>query len=292
MNNLFIENWFLILIVSGMFSGLSSLYQKISLKDKQIDPITFCIYFQLLVGLLSIPTAFSQPIKIDLNCFSFLTISLMGIVYAAASYLYFYTLKKLEMSEFNILISSSLLLLVFGAYFFLGEKITSLKLIGVCLIILGISLIYIKKTGFSRLGKEHALVILCALISTVASILDKININYFSSAPLYMIFSYFLPAFILIMLNPIKSVKQLLNIQFFKLSLILSIVFNFLSSVLFFKVLQIGSQISLVSPIHHISIVFSVFFGIVFLKESSGWQKKIAGSIIIFIGAFFLKSSI
>lgn len=284
------EKWiFYIIIVSGLFSALSSLFQKISLSKENSDPLAFGLYFQILIGAISIPTAFLQPMKIDFNSASVITILLMAVAYAAATCLYFYALQRVDMSEFNILISSSMLITIIGAFFFLKEQITANKLTGVFLIIVGIALIYIKKSGFSKFGKNHILILLCALLWSVAAVLDKFNLNFFSSPSSYMVFSYLLPALLIFLTNPSRYIKNLSIIKTNKKSLALSVILSYFSTVLFFYALQLGGEISNASPIHHISIVFAVLLGIVLLKEHTGWKHRIIGSIVIFIGTLFLK---
>jgi transporter family protein len=70
------------------------------------------------------------------------------------------------------------------------------------------------------------------------------------------------------------------------LFLILAGVLTCISSLLTFRALKLGDA-SKVSPLERISLVFAIFFAVIFLKEKINWQI-ILGALLMTVGAIII----
>ena len=289
MNHIILD-WYTLAIISSILVSVVGVLQKIALRDQELDTVAFSIYFQFLVGIIALIISIENFGNIRWNIEMLLFIILMGLSYAIASVLYYYSLKRIELSQVKLISATrSLWILLFGLIF-LAEPITLNKLTGVLLITLGIAVVYWQKKGFKKLEIPQLFVMLYAVITGVAAILDKHLLDYFSNSTTYMIFSYLLPALLTAVFIPdsISKIKPIIKFNKVNLLIIGSAILLNAATYCLFSALKNGGQISVAGPIWQSSVIYSVIWGILFLKERQNAIKKISGSILVFIGIIFI----
>lgn len=284
-------SWFSLAIISSILVSVVGVLQKIALRDKDTDPVAFSIFFQFMVGLTALIIAAYNPGHIEFNANMLLSAILMILAYAAASVLYYYSLKRTELSQVKIISSTRSLWLLIGGFIFLGEIITLNKFIGIILIILGIIVVYWQKGGFKGFELPQFLMVIYAVITAIAAILDKYLLNYFTSASTYMVLSYMFPALLTAVFMPgsVKKIRPLLKFNKSNFIIVISALLLNLATFSFFTALQMGGEISSAGAIWQSSTIFSVILGILILSERENIKKKLIGAFMVLAGVIFIR---
>lgn len=284
-------DWFTLALISSILISFTGVFQKVAIKDQNVDPAAFSIYSQLLVGLFAAAFAFKDFGKITFTVNMILGTVLMSFCYASATLLYYYALKKTELSQVKIISATRSLWVMLGGFMFLGEVITLNKTIGILFIVLGISVVYWHRNGIKGLGIPHLLMVIYAVITAAAGILDKYLLNFFTNPNTYIIASFIVPSFLTALFMPGSAVKIAPVLKSVKLSfsiLAAALTLN-LATLCLFTALQNGGEISKAGAIWQASTIFSVLLGITLLKERENALRKIIGVIIVVAGILFIR---
>jgi len=139
--------------------------------------VTVLMVFTALIGLLMLPfiwwfrpEVFAMPIK------NIVVIAMSGLLYMGAMLFY---LKALQTEEASVVAPFYQAAPLFGyilAYFILGERLTSIQIIGVLLIILGaVSLsVHLKKSERKTKKRLIVLMLACAFVLALSSVIFKV----------------------------------------------------------------------------------------------------------------------
>lgn len=283
--------WVLFAFASAFFAGVTSILAKIGVKDVDshvataIRTIIVLIFSWIMVFIIG-----SQSTIVNIDGKTFLFLILSGLSTGGSWLCYF---KALQLGDVNKVVpidKSSTILTMILAFIFLNEKITINMVIGMIGIAIGTYLMIQKKEKAEKIVKGKAWLIyalLSALFSSLTSILGKVGIENVESNLGTAIRTIVVLVMAWIIVFATKKQRDIKKIDKRSLIfLILSGVATGASWVCYYKALQDGLA-SIVVPIDKLSILVTVLFAYIFLKEKLS-KKSLLGLILIVVGTLLL----
>lgn len=283
--------WVLFAFASAFFAGVTSILAKIGVKDVDshvataIRTIIVLIFSWIMVFIIG-----SQSTIVNIDGKTFLFLILSGLSTGGSWLCYF---KALQLGDVNKVVpidKSSTILTMILAFIFLNEKITINMVIGMIGIAIGTYLMIQKKEKAEKIVKRKAWLIyalLSALFASLTSILGKVGIENVESNLGTAIRTIVVLVMAWIIVFATKKQRGIKKIDKRSLIfLILSGVATGASWLCYYKALQDGLA-SIVVPIDKLSILVTVLFAYIFLKEKLS-KKSLLGLILIVVGTLLL----
>lgn len=283
--------WVLFAFASAFFAGVTSILAKIGVKDidshvaTAIRTIILLIFSWIMVFIIG-----SQSTIVNIDGKTFLFLILSGLSTGGSWLCYF---KALQLGDVNKVVpidKSSTILTMILAFIFLNEKITINMVIGMIGIAIGTYLMIQKKEKAEKIVKGKAWLIyalLSALFASLTSILGKVGIENVESNLGTAIRTIVVLVMAWIIVFATKKQRDIKKIDKRSLIfLILSGVATGASWLCYYKALQDGLA-SIVVPIDKLSILVTVLFAYIFLKEKLS-KKSLLGLILIVVGTLLL----
>ena len=283
--------WVLFAFASAFFAGVTSILAKIGVKDVDshvataIRTIIVLIFSWIMVFIIG-----SQSTIVHIDGKTFLFLILSGLSTGGSWLCYF---KALQLGDVNKVVpidKSSTILTMILAFIFLNEKITINMVIGMIGIAIGTYLMIQKKEKAEKIVKGKAWLIyalLSALFASLTSILGKVGIENVESNLGTAIRTIVVLVMAWIIVFATKKQRDIKKIDKRSLIfLILSGVATGASWLCYYKSLQDGLA-SIVVPIDKLSILVTVLFAYIFLKEKLS-KKSLLGLILIIVGTLLL----
>ena len=283
--------WVLFAFASAFFAGVTSILAKIGVKDVDshvataIRTIIVLIFSWIMVFIIG-----SQSTIVNIDGKTFLFLILSGLSTGGSWLCYF---KALQLGDVNKVVpidKSSTILTMILAFIFLNEKITINMVIGMIGIAIGTYLMIKKKEKSEKIVKRKAWLIyalLSALFASLTSILGKVGIENVESNLGTAIRTIVVLVMAWIIVFAAKKQRDIKKIDKRSLIfLILSGVATGASWLCYYKALQDGLA-SIVVPIDKLSILVTVLFAYIFLKEKLS-KKSLLGLILIVVGTLLL----
>lgn len=283
--------WVLFAFASAFFAGVTSILAKIGVKDidshvaTAIRTIIVLIFSWIMVFIIG-----SQSTIVNIDGKTFLFLILSGLSTGGSWLCYF---KALQLGDVNKVVpidKSSTILTMILAFIFLNEKITINMVIGMIGIAIGTYLMIQKKEKAEKIVKGKAWLIyalLSALFASLTSILGKVGIENVESNLGTAIRTIVVLVMAWIIVFATKKQRDVNKIDKRSLIfLILSGVATGASWLCYYKALQDGLA-SIVVPIDKLSILVTVLFAYIFLKEKLS-KKSLLGLILIIVGTLLL----
>lgn len=287
--------WVLFAFASAFFAGVTSILAKIGVKDVDshvataIRTIIVLIFSWIMVFIIG-----SQSTIVNIDGKTFLFLILSGLSTGGSWLCYF---KALQLGDVNKVVpidKSSTILTMILAFIFLNEKITINMVIGMIGIAIGTYLMIQKKEKAEKIVKRKAWLIyalLSALFASLTSILGKVGIENVESNLGTAIRTIVVLVMAWIIVFATKKQRDIKKIDKRSLIfLILSGVATGASWLCYYKALQDGLA-SIVVPIDKLSILVTVLFAYIFLKEKLS-KKSLLGLILIIVGTLLLVKAI
>lgn len=283
--------WVLFAFASAFFAGVTSILAKIGVKDVDshvgtaIRTIIVLIFSWIMVFIIG-----SQSTIVNIDGKTFLFLILSGLSTGGSWLCYF---KALQLGDVNKVVpidKSSTILTMILAFIFLNEKITINMVIGMIGIAIGTYLMIQKKEKAEKIVKRKSWLIyalLSALFASLTSILGKVGIENVESNLGTAIRTIVVLVMAWIIVFATKKQRDIKKIDKRSLIfLILSGVATGASWLCYYKALQDGLA-SIVVPIDKLSILVTVLFAYIFLKEKLS-KKSLLGLILIVVGTLLL----
>ena len=283
--------WILYAFGSALFAGATSILAKIGIEDVDshvataLRTIVVLIFSWLMVFIVG-----SQSQLVDISIKSYIFLILSGMATGASWLCYF---KALQLGDVNKVVpidKSSTILTMVLAFFFLKEDITVPMVIGMIAIGLGTYLMIQKKEEEQKEVKNKAWLIyavLSAVCASLTSILAKIGIENVESnlgTAIRTIVVLMMAWFIVFLQKKHGQVKKISKKSLLFIGL--SGIATGASWLCYYKALHDGLA-SIVVPIDKLSILVTVAFAYIFLKEKLS-KKSAAGLILITVGTLSL----
>jgi len=277
--------WFIYAFGAALIGGFSSiLHRKIVLNE---STISYAFLYNIIVGLMFIPFML-MDFGFSTNPYHWLIILASTILWSLVAKVSLDAYKAVEVSTREPISQINLIFVLILSLIFLKEILTLQKIIGTLIIFAGVLLItYEPGKSFRKLSEKGILlVILSAALYSIASIVDKYALNFFSVGS-YGFMAYFLPGIVLgsFAIREKEKIKSLIKNQLKSI-----LVVTFFGAIYFNLVLSAYNltDISLAFPIIRLATFIAVFGGIYFLKEKQFAWKKVLAAIIVFIGVLLI----
>lgn len=281
-------SWQLLVGLSVLLYSVNGLLHRVLMKEEDSDPYAQTIAFYGVVGVFALIIAvlrggFHYQISADLLPY-FILITIFA---AATSVLGFRAIQLIEASESSILISSSRLWVVLGAFIFLEEGFSIQKLTGTVVILIGIAIAQWKKQKFI-INQGVVFALLAALSYAITELVSYFILRKFDATS-FAVYTNWLPIIALLLIRP-KSIKKLafyfrrknaINIALVSISDVFATLFLFFAY-------QIGRNASQIAPFMATQTIITVFLAVIILKERNYMLQKITGGLIAVIGTILL----
>ena len=283
--------WILYAFGSAFFAGATSILAKIGIKEidshvaTAIRTIVVLIFSWIMVFIVG-----SQGNIGNLDGKTLIFLILSGFATGASWLCYF---KALQLGDVNKVVpidKSSTILTMILAFIFLGENITINMVVGMIGIGIGTYLMIQKKEGVEKVVKGKAWLVyalLSAIFASLTSVLGKVGIENVESnlGTAIRTIVVLIMAWIIVFATKKQSdIKKIGKRSL--LFLILSGIATGASWLCYYKALQDGLA-SIVVPIDKLSILVTVLFAYVFLKEKLS-RKSVLGLALIVVGTLVL----
>ena len=262
--------WILYAFGSAFFAGITAILAKIGIKNVDsnlataIRTIVILIFSWFMVFIVG---SFNTMVNLTTKTLVFLILS--GISTGMSWLCYFKALQLGNVNKVTPIDKSSTILTMILAMIFLGESITLFKVISIILIGIGTYLM-IEKKDDNKQEKDNKWLIFAfgsAIFASLTSILGKVGIEGVESnlgtaiRTIVVLIMAWLVVFVTKKQGEIKSVDK----KSWKF-LLLSGLTTGLSWLCYYKALQDG-QASIVVPIDKLSILVTIAFSYIILKE-------------------------
>ena len=283
--------WIMYAFASAFFAGITAVLSKIGIKNVNSNLATAIRTAVVLVFswiIVFVCGAQNGLVGIERKTLVFLVLS--GIATGASWLCYFKALQMGNVNEVAPIDKSSTVLSMILAFIFLNEQISLLK--AVCIVLIGVGtylMIETKETAKENDQNGGWLIwaILSAVFAALTSVLGKIGIANIDSNLGTAIRTVVVLIMAWIVVFATKSQKELKVINkknlFF---LVVSGIATGLSWLSYYKALQDG-QASIVVPIDKLSILITIFFSVVVLKEKIS-KKSVFGLVLLTSGTLLL----
>ncbi|MBL8121480.1 DMT family transporter [Candidatus Saccharibacteria bacterium] len=281
--------WQLFVIVNLITASLLVPLQRLFLRKRETDPITFTVVSQLATGILLLPVAIVHGLQIpDLSRFGFAILTMFS-VYAVAHYLYAHTLKQVEASIFSTLINTSTVWVVLMGYFILHETLHISDIVGTAIIMASVFMLMEHKRRKLQLERSILMGLLIGLLFGIGSSI-WVYVGRHTDAISWTTLCFFATPTIFLAIKPSISKKA---IEFVKGKIIYKIIILAviwaIDNLASLSAYQHG-QVSIIAPLLQTSAILTVIVAVVFLHERTRLRWKIAAAVVCFTGVVLLTS--
>lgn len=282
--------WIAFAFGSALFAGVTSILAKIGIKNTDSTAATavrtiIILFFSWI--MVFVTGQFGGISDISGKTLTFLILS--GLATGGSWLCYFKALRIGDVNKVTPVDKSSTVLTMLLAFIILGEELNLLKI--VCIILIGAGtylMIEKKKTDVKTTGKGWLFyAVLSAVFASLTSILGKIGISDVPSNLGTAIRTIVVLIMAWVMVFVTKKQDELKKIDRKSMLFIcLSGLTTGLSWLCYYKALQDG-QASIVVPIDKLSILVTVAFSYIVLKEKLT-KKSFLGLVLITAGTLLL----
>lgn len=275
---------------SALFAGVTSILAKIGIKNTDSTAATAVrtIIILLFSWLMVFVTGQAGGIS-DISGKTLTFLILSGLATGGSWLCYFKALRIGDVNKVTPVDKSSTVLTMLLAFIILGEKIDLLKAVCIILIGAGTYLMIVKKETDKEVKGRGWLfyAVLSAVFASLTSILGKIGISGVASNLGTAVRTVVVLIMAWIMVFVTKKQDELKKIDRKSMAFIcLSGLTTGLSWLCYYKALQ-DSQASVVVPIDKLSILVTVAFSYIVLKEKLT-KKALLGLVLITAGTLML----
>lgn len=283
--------WVVYAFASAFFAGVTSILAKIGIKNTDSHVATALrTVIILLFSWLMVFIVGSQATIPEIGSKSLLFLVLSGLTTGGSWICYFRALQLGDVNKVVPIDKSSTVLTMLLAFIFLSEGLTLYKAIGMIAIGIG-TFLMIQKKETNKEGPSNikwlVYAVLSAIFASLTSILGKVGIEGVESnlgTAIRTVVVLFMAWLIVLGTGKQKELKKIDKKSWWFIGL--SGLATGLSWLFYYRALQEG-QASIVVPIDKLSIVVTVAFAYLFLKEKLS-TKSWAGLILIVAGTLAL----
>lgn len=284
--------WILFAFASALFAGMTAILSKNGIKNTDsnvataLRTIVVLIFSWAMVFIVG-----SQGTITQISSKTLIFLILSGLATGASWLCYFKALQLGDVNKVTPIDKSSTILTMILAFLFLGEELTLLKAAAVVLIGIGTYLMIQKKKSTEKTGvrsnKWMIYASLSAIFASLTSILGKIGIEGVESnlgtaiRTIVVLIMAWIIVFVTKKQHTIKTIDKRSWIF-----LGLSGIATGSSWLCYYRALQDGLA-SVVVPIDKLSILVTIIFSYLFLKETLT-KKALMGLVLIVVGTLSL----
>lgn len=284
--------WILFAFGSALFAGMTAILSKSGIKNTDsnvataVRTVVVLIFSWMMVFLVG-----SQSTIGDISAKTLIFLILSGFATGASWLCYFKALQLGNVNKVTPIDKSSTILTMVLAMIFLGESITLLKLAAITLIGIGTYLMIQKKkeleTSEVHNSRWIGYAVFSAIFASLTSILGKIGIEGVESnlGTAIRTIVVLIMAWIVVFVTGKQHLVKTID----RKSMIYIVLSGFATGgswLCYYRALQDGLA-SVVVPIDKLSILVTIIFSYVFLKETLT-KKAMLGLVLIVAGTLSL----
>ncbi|MCJ8014638.1 EamA family transporter [Paenibacillus sp. KQZ6P-2] len=284
--------WIAYAFGSALFAGVTSILAKIGIRNVDSNLATALrTWVVLLFSWLMVFIVGSQDTIKDISGKSLLFLVLSGLTTGASWICYFRALQLGNVNKVVPVDKSSNVLTMILAFIFLGEQMTWIMLVGMVVIAIGTYMMIQPNKSEKAASAEHKgwLIYAClsALFAALTSILGKIGIEHVESnlGTAIRTIVVLIMAWLIVFIQKKQGDIRRIDRKSW-LFIVLSGFATGLSWLCFYKALQDGPA-SVVVPIDKLSVLVTVLFALLFLKEKLSLKSTI-GLLLLTVGTLAL----
>lgn len=281
-------SWIILAFGSVFFFTANNLLQRILASDSK-HPRAMAISFNVIAALIALlifvltgsfkhfilPSAPKAWIALMIACFCY------GMFERGR----FIAAKLIDASVLTTIFTISVLVAYIGSFFLYSESLTTYKLLGGTFIIGALFLVSLNKKTSKLSTKGIIIAVLISIMLGLGWMLDKLGAQFFNPAT-YNILVWTIPiVFIYFPHIKLDVIKTELRVASWKLFLLAGA--DVMGYFMQLKALEIA-EATRVIPIVQTSTLFTVFFGIILLKERDHVLRKIIAGGMAITGAYLL----
>ncbi|MEG0615809.1 MAG: EamA family transporter [Oscillospiraceae bacterium] len=283
--------WIILAFASAAFAGLTAILAKIGIKN--VDSNVATALRTIVILFFSWAIVFITGANVGISGISgksLLFLILSGITTGGSWICYFKALQLGDVNKVAPIDKSSTILTMILAFLILGENITVIMVLGMILIGIGTYLMIQKRKEIAIATGQKTWFLFAALsavFASLTSILAKIGIDDVNSnlgTAIRTIVVFVMAWGIVFGQKKLSTIKKIDKKSW--LFIALSGVATGLSWLCYYKALKDGIA-SIVVPIDKLSILFTVGFSCVFLKEKLS-KKAAVGLVLLTAGTLVL----
>ncbi|MDD3335108.1 MAG: EamA family transporter [Eubacteriales bacterium] len=280
--------WIAMALLSALFAGMTAILSKIGVRNTDstvataIRTTVVLVFSWLLVFIRGLQTQMSA-----LSLHTYLFLFLSGLCTGASWLCYFHALKLGTVNQVTPVDKSSTVLTMLLAFFFLGEPLSWMKALAMALIMAGTLLMIERKPVASgdKASKRGWLLYaaLSAVFAALTAILGKVGIQDVPSdlGTALRTIVVLVMAWVMVLVTGKTGEVRKVDRHDGKF-IILSGIATGLSWLCYYRALKDG-QASIVVPLDKLSIVVTILFSYLFLKEKLS-RKALVGFGLLILG--------
>lgn len=274
------KNWVILTVLYAMFNGLFQCSKKKAAERNSIYEVL--AWFSLVSFLL---VAFTSKNIFNVELSSLLMILCKSIVVLISWMLGVYALNKMPISLYSVINLSRIIFSILMSVILLGEKITTLALIGIIIVIIGLGLV--NKNPNEKEEKECSLkmliiVLVACLLNSISAIIDKKILQDINSNQLQFWFLLFLTIgyWLILLVRKEKINFKSINKNYW---IPIAAICLTLGDRLLFIANEIPeSKVSIMTLIKQLTAIESIILGKIVFKEKNIIKKLLCSVLIIF----------
>lgn len=165
--------WVVLILIYGIFKGLREALKKKAMETNSVLEVLF--FYTLFAFLMTIPMSISSDLLAVSLKYHFAIMCKSGIIFAAWLCA-LNSIKRLPLSVYSVMDMGRIISAILLGVLLLGESIGVFQILGIVLVIVGITLVNLKnKHGVEEKASKRVilLVAISGLLNSVSSISDK-----------------------------------------------------------------------------------------------------------------------
>lgn len=279
------NSWQFNLAMSLPFAVIFLQFYKLAVKETSNEGAS-TIILQVVggVSILALAPFFSFQFSHDIRVYMLLLLAIF--FYALNDRIQTTVRRNLDVSVYTILNQLVKVFMVLYGIIIFNEAVTSSKLIGGGLILVGNVLLFYRK-GKLKLNKNVLLSVAASFFMATALIID-IDISRQFNLPLYIMTTLTVPAIFIYILGGHSSKKIIAEFKTSRRNYYLVTGISWGLMILFnFRALQV-TEVIFMAPLLATSVLLNVIIASILHKEKTGLAKKIIAAAVVIFGIFIM----
>lgn len=283
---------YLLPLLAGIFYGIGGLVNKkvANLVDNPIlSSLLFNVASVIVSAVLLIEDSRSGGIFFSTSSFDWVLVGASTAITLFAFWGMYAAMRELPVSEQILLSRASIVTYTIGGFILFNERFTSVKLIGLFFVLIGIVLSSIRKGKFV-FNKYVVLQLLSSIAFGFGVMIDKQISGNFSSGAYVFISTLITTIFFFFWCLYAKSFSNFKEIpKVYITNVLIAGGFSLFAYYLLIKTYDLGGLVILTGALGQIKIPIVVIGGYIFFKERTDLLTKFLGVITVLIGLILLK---
>ena len=165
--------WVILILIYGIFKGLREGLKKKAMETNSIVEVLF--FYTLFAFLMTIPMSISADLFDVSLKYHLVLIVKSGIIFAAWLCA-LNSIKRLPLSVYSVMDMGRIISAILLGVILLDEKLGVFQILGICLVIIGITLVNLKtKRGVDEKASKRVIILVAisGLLNSISSVMDK-----------------------------------------------------------------------------------------------------------------------